>query len=102
MRDSAVTSKCPNCGGDLVWNAESQLFLCSWCSSDFPEEDIRAGGMGMMLYDVLSRTQPKIMENKRVTILAPEDNFVVRERRESIYTTAGVSAEQILAVLSQN
>lgn len=68
----------------------------------FLEEDIRAGGMGMMLSDVLSRTHPTLMANKRITILAPEDNFVVRERKESIYTTAGVSSEQILSTLMQN
>lgn len=67
----------------------------------FLEEDVRAGGMGMMLSDLLVRQYPVQMANKSMTILAPEDTFVVRERDESIYTTAGVSAEQILAVLEK-
>ena len=65
----------------------------------FLEEDIRAGGMGMMLADVLVRNYPTLMAKKRVSILAPEDTFVIREQDESIYTTAGVSAEQILTAL---
>lgn len=65
----------------------------------FLEEEVRAGGMGMMLSDLLVRQYPEQMANKSMTILAPEESFVVRDRDESIYTTAGVSAEQILAAL---
>lgn len=43
MENSAVTYKCPNCGGELVWNAEKQIFVCDWCNSDFTEEE--AGGL---------------------------------------------------------
>lgn len=67
----------------------------------FVEEDIRAGGMGMMLSDVLRRRAASVMANKCITILAPEDDFVIRERPESIYATAGVSAEQILRTLGE-
>ena len=67
----------------------------------FLEEDIRTGGMGVTLSDVLCRNHASQMENKRITILAPEDDFVVRERDESIYATAGVSADQILSVIRQ-
>ena len=65
----------------------------------FLEEEIRAGGMGMMLSDMLSRRYPDRMANKAVSILAPEDSFVIREKNESIYTTAGVNAERILEIL---
>lgn len=68
MRDSAVTSKCPNCGGDLVWNAESQLFLCSWCSSDFPEEDIRAGVEDIIESEQYKELQEKFAEDTLVYI----------------------------------
>ena len=67
----------------------------------FLEEEVRAGGMGMMLSDLLVRQYPEQMANKSMTILAPEESFVVRDRDESIYTTAGVSAEQILAALGK-
>ena len=65
----------------------------------FVEEDIRAGGMGMMLSDMLSRRHSAVMSNKSVSVLAPENTFVIRERSESIFTTAGVSANQILKLL---
>ena len=67
----------------------------------FLEEEIRAGGMGMILSDVLSREHASLAENKQMIILAPEDDFVIRERNESIYATAGVSSDRILAVLRQ-
>ena len=67
----------------------------------FLEEEIRTGGMGVTLSDVLFRNHPSLMENKRVTVLAPEDDFVIRERNESIYSAAGVSSDRILAILKQ-
>ena len=65
----------------------------------FLEEEIRAGGMGMMLADMLSRRYSERMSNKNIHILAPEDTFVIREKNESIYSTAGVSAERVLEIL---
>ena len=65
----------------------------------FLEEEIRAGGMGMMLSDILTRRWPEKMADKKVHILAPEESFVVREKKESIYETAGVSAACVLKVL---
>ncbi len=42
MDNSAVTLKCPNCGGDLVWNAEKKQFVCGWCMTDFTEEETKS------------------------------------------------------------
>ncbi len=40
MEKSALSYKCPNCGGELIFNAETQRFACSWCSSDFEQSEI--------------------------------------------------------------
>ncbi|MBQ4256879.1 MAG: hypothetical protein II714_04415 [Oscillospiraceae bacterium] len=32
--------KCPNCGGELKWEAESQLLVCEYCDSNFTEEEV--------------------------------------------------------------
>lgn len=37
---SVVTYKCPNCGGPLGFNAESQSWKCEFCLSDFNSEEI--------------------------------------------------------------
>ena len=66
----------------------------------FLEEDIRSGGMGVTLCDLLSRRYHEKMANKSVVILAPEDSFVIREGVESIYDTAGVSADFIFKALN--
>ena len=54
----------------------------------FLEEEIRAGGFGMMLSDAMARkgTLP------RHTIMAVDDNFVVQTKNESVYTTAGIDS----------
>ena len=64
------------------------------CKVVFLEEEIYAGGMGMMLSDALSRFDA--MENKSVSILAPRDTFVVQDKQESIWRTAGVDRDAIV------
>lgn len=58
----------------------------------FLEEEIRAGGFGMMLSDAIAKagTLP------RCTIMAIDDNFVVQTKNESVYTTAGIDADCII------
>ena len=36
-----IQYKCPNCGGELKFNAEKQKFSCEYCLSDFTEEQIK-------------------------------------------------------------
>jgi len=57
----------------------------------FLEEEIRAGGFGMMLSDAMARSG----NLPRHTIMAIDDNFVQQARDESVYTTAGLDAECI-------
>ncbi len=57
----------------------------------FLEEEIRAGGFGMMLSDAMRR-QGSL---PRHTIMAVDDNFVVQTKNESVYTTAGIDAQYI-------
>ena len=59
----------------------------------FLEEEIRAGGFGMMLSDALIRRGA--MTDRPYAILASNDSFVSQERCEPIYRTAGVDAESI-------
>ena len=58
------------------------------------EEEIRAGGMGMMLLDKL-RNDPAFAQRK-TAILAADDQFVIQTDQENIYKTAGVSAEHVM------
>lgn len=39
---SAVSYKCPNCGGDLQFDPKSQKFKCEYCSSEFTREEAAA------------------------------------------------------------
>mgnify|MGYP003312458554 CR=1 FL=1 len=54
----------------------------------FLEEEIRAGGFGMMLCDAMARKNV-LPEH---TIMAIDDNFVLQTKNESVYTTAGIDA----------
>lgn len=37
---SVVTYKCPNCGGELTFDPESQKFQCEYCLSSFEEQEL--------------------------------------------------------------
>ncbi len=57
----------------------------------FVEEEIRAGGFGMMLSDALCRRDPSFAA-RPYSIVAVEDSFVIQDRPEPIYRTAEVDA----------
>ncbi len=59
----------------------------------FLEEEIRNGGMGMILADNLRRLG--VLDGRSYSIMALEDGFVRAAKGESIYKTAGISAEDI-------
>lgn len=58
------------------------------------EEEIRSGGMGMLLCDVL-RSYPEFSE-RRISVMALDDSFAIQTKKEGIYQTAGVSAAHIV------
>jgi len=64
----------------------------------FLEEEIRNGGMGMILSDKLSGYAK--LKNKKTTIMAVDDNFAVQTTDESIYKTAGISYYDIIEKLN--
>ena len=37
---AAITYKCPNCGGGLIFEPKSQKYHCEFCLSDFTEEEM--------------------------------------------------------------
>ncbi len=37
---AVITYKCPNCGGDLRFDPESQRFKCEYCRSDFSQDEV--------------------------------------------------------------
>ena len=65
----------------------------------FLEEEIRAGGAGMLLLDALRGNE--ILANKEVSLLALDDSFAEQTRNESILTTAGVDALAIVKELTK-
>jgi 1-deoxy-D-xylulose-5-phosphate synthase len=60
----------------------------------FAEEEIRAGGFGMMLTDAMRRNGS--LEGHPYTILATDDSFVSQDKPEPILRTAGVDAEAMV------
>ncbi len=73
--------------------------------SDYPtaplllcEEEIKAGGFGMMLEDALKATPA--WTPRPVRILAVDDSFVLQSRPEPVRHTAGVDAEAMTAALT--
>ncbi len=67
------------------------------CRLVFLEEEIKYGGMGMILSEELKR-YPKL-ENKSIHILATDDSFVERHVACSLYDDAHVSARYIIEAI---
>ena len=65
----------------------------------FLEEEIRAGGMGMLLSDEMQRRG--MLEGTATKIMAVDDNFVPRHAGKSVYQDAGISAEDIANALTE-
>ncbi len=68
------------------------------CKVVFLEEEIRAGGMGMLLSDALLKHEK--MQNKEVILMATDDNFAIQNKKEPIYKSVGVDWESIVSKLS--
>ncbi len=77
----------------------ASLLPQSPCKVIFLEEEIRNGGMGMILSDTLSGYE--IMKNKSVSIMAVDDTFVERHEGESIYESAKISSEDIVKIIKE-
>ncbi len=75
--------------------AEVAAFLPPDVPVLFAEEEIRAGGFGMMLTDALDRLS--VLSGRKHGILAIEDSFVVQDKPEPIRRTAGVDARAMVA-----
>lgn len=63
----------------------------------FVEEEIRAGGFGMLLSDALGRLPERPLDGRETELLAVDDSFVIQTRPEPIRRTAGVDAIGIAA-----
>jgi transketolase C-terminal domain/subunit len=63
----------------------------------FLEEEIRAGGMGMLISDEMARRG--MLSGIETEILAVDDNFALRHAGKTMYEDAGVCAEDILKAL---
>ena len=63
----------------------------------FAEEELRAGGFGMMLTDAMRRNGS--LEGHPYTVLATDDSFVTQDKPEPIFRTAGVDAEAMAKAL---
>ena len=61
------------------------------------EEEVRAGGMGMMLSAALA--SHKVMENKSVTVKALGEHFAIQTANEPIWHSFGLDAEGIICDL---
>ena len=68
------------------------------CSVLFLEEEVYAGGMGMLLRQALDEISA--LDGKKVSILALRESFGLQERDEPILTSVGLDKDVILAHLS--
>ena len=67
------------------------------CRVLFLEEEIKAGGMGMMLSDALAGAS--VMQNKKITLMALDDSFALQTKHEPILRSTNLDAESICKAL---
>ena len=48
---AAITFKCPNCGGGLVFNPETQQYKCEFCLSQFGLKELKEWEAGLKAQD---------------------------------------------------
>ncbi len=70
------------------------------CKLLFLEEEIYAGGMGMLLSNALSE-YPEV-GNKEFVLMAVREEFVIQERNEPIFRSAGIDCDSIVEKLCEN
>ena len=70
------------------------------CKILFLEEEIKCGGMGMILSEELSKHEK--LKNKSISIIATDDTFVERRVGSSIYDDAHICAEYIIQSLKKS
>ncbi len=66
----------------------------------FAEEEIKAGGFGMMLSEELRKSGA--LDGIAWDIVAVDNDFVIQSKNESIYLSAGISAEDIKIKIYEN
>ena len=69
------------------------------CKLVFLEEEVRVGGMGMLLSDALSAYA--IMKNKEVDAIALDHSFGIQTKNEPIHASFGMDAENIVSRVLQ-
>ena len=79
---------------DKIAAEVSELLPANPCRVLFLEEEIRAGGMGMMLSAALA--DKKEMQNKPVSIKALGEHFAVQTQNEPIWHSFHLDADSIL------
>lgn len=65
----------------------------------FVEEEIKAGGFGMMLSEQLRINGG--LDGVKYHIAAPSDSFVIQTRKEHIYKSAGVDADSLASIAKE-
>ena len=68
---SAITYKCPNCDGGLVFDPESGTYACEYCLSKFTQEDLVAESQEA---ESVSQQEPLQEENSAANAERQGDN----------------------------
>lgn len=79
---------------DKIAQEVAKLLPKQSCRVLFLEEEIRTGGMGMMLSAALADYD--VMQNKTVTIKALGEHFAIQTQNESIWKSFGLDADAIV------
>lgn len=84
---ATVSIKCPNCGGELIFDPKSQKYKCEYCGSDFALDEIRTVETTTQQNPGMEQDDPETAGQKAQQMAASEE-----AARSGEETTADASA----------
>ena len=66
---SAITYKCPNCDGGLVFDPESGTYACEYCLSKFTQEELMAASEEAVQEETPSGEEAESTESQQSAVV---------------------------------
>ena len=100
---ATVSMKCPNCGGELIFDPKSQKYKCEYCGSDFALDEISTEEAATQaVSDVVQEREDTSDNHTQQRTAGAEDAAVLypcpicAPQLGQVYSTAATSAPAVL------
>ena len=82
---ATVSMKCPNCGGELIFDPKSQKYKCEYCGSDFALDEISTEEAATQaVSDVWGTDRDRSDDSSNILLLLSQSGIALRTIIRSI------------------